>query len=159
MHSSGSIARKFGPSWKQSTGHTSTQSMYLHLMQFSVTTKVMRVPSVQPLILASRQAAVDCREMMLLVAAGSAILEITLQRKGGAEEGDLLPWNLLRMDQLDLQTLRSGAEFGLGQAGAEEHMDLLRMQDVHHAQERADLDLRQGFLLGLPGGGLLQGLI
>src|SRR6185312_4138127 len=44
MHSSGSIARKFGPSWKQSTGHTSTQSMYLHLMQFSVTTKVMRVP-------------------------------------------------------------------------------------------------------------------
>src|SRR5690554_3865870 len=41
MHSSGSITRKFGPSWKQSTGHTSTQSVYLHLMQFSVTTKVM----------------------------------------------------------------------------------------------------------------------
>src|SRR5690606_20085529 len=39
MHSSGSITRKFGPSWKQSTGHTSTQSVYLHLMQFSVTTK------------------------------------------------------------------------------------------------------------------------
>ena len=41
MHSSGSITRKFGPSWKQSTGQTSTQSMYLHLMQLSVTTKVM----------------------------------------------------------------------------------------------------------------------
>src|SRR3546814_5474407 len=41
MHSSGSITRKFGPSWKQSTGHTSTQSVYLHLMQFSVTTKGM----------------------------------------------------------------------------------------------------------------------
>src|SRR5215813_13733020 len=41
MHSSGSIARKLGPSWKQSTGQTSTQSMYLHLMQFSVTTKVI----------------------------------------------------------------------------------------------------------------------
>src|SRR5437868_5266628 len=39
MHSSGSITRKFGPSWKQSTGQTSTQSVYLHLMQFSVTTK------------------------------------------------------------------------------------------------------------------------
>src|SRR2546423_13959288 len=38
MHSSGSMTRKFGPSWKQSTGHTSTQSVYLHLMQFSVTT-------------------------------------------------------------------------------------------------------------------------
>jgi hypothetical protein len=35
------MTRKFGPSWKQSTGHTSTQSMYLHLMQFSVTTKVI----------------------------------------------------------------------------------------------------------------------
>src|SRR3546814_2460907 len=41
MHSSGSITRKFGPSWKQSIGHTSTQSVYLHLMQFSVTTKGM----------------------------------------------------------------------------------------------------------------------
>src|SRR5690606_24114498 len=41
MHSSGSITRKLGPSWKQSTGHTSTQSVYLHLMQFSVTTKGM----------------------------------------------------------------------------------------------------------------------
>src|ERR1041385_2363953 len=41
MHSSGSIARKLGPSWKQSTGQTSTQSVYLHLMQFSVTTNVM----------------------------------------------------------------------------------------------------------------------
>src|SRR3546814_3644240 len=41
MHSSGSITMKFGPSWKQSTGHTSTQSVYLHLMQFSVTTKGM----------------------------------------------------------------------------------------------------------------------
>src|SRR6185295_8708817 len=41
MHSSGSMTRKFGPSWKQSTGQTSTQSVYLHLMQASVTTKVI----------------------------------------------------------------------------------------------------------------------
>src|SRR5690606_28982950 len=44
---SGSITRKFGPSRKQSTGHTSTQSVYLHLIQFSVTTWViqeLRVP-------------------------------------------------------------------------------------------------------------------
>src|SRR5215469_14678789 len=41
MHSSGSIARKLGPSWNASTGQTSTQSVYLHLMQLSVTTKVM----------------------------------------------------------------------------------------------------------------------
>src|SRR4051812_35219615 len=41
MHSSGSIARKFGPSRKQSTGHTSTQSVYLQRIQASVTTWVM----------------------------------------------------------------------------------------------------------------------
>ena len=37
------MTRKFGPSWKQSTGQTSTQSVYLHLMQFSVTTNGMRI--------------------------------------------------------------------------------------------------------------------
>jgi hypothetical protein len=34
----GSITRKLGPSRKQSTGQTSTQSVNLHLMQLSVTT-------------------------------------------------------------------------------------------------------------------------
>src|SRR5699024_8014 len=41
MHSSGSITKKLGPSRKQSTGQTSTQLVYLHLMQFSVTTCVI----------------------------------------------------------------------------------------------------------------------
>src|SRR3954471_14059046 len=41
MHSSGSITRKFGPSRKQSTGQTSTQSVYLQRMQASVTAWVM----------------------------------------------------------------------------------------------------------------------
>src|SRR3546814_20936311 len=40
MQLSGSMTRKFGPSWKQSTGHTSTQSVCLQLMQLSVTTWV-----------------------------------------------------------------------------------------------------------------------
>src|SRR5690606_5271058 len=38
MHSSGSMTRKLGPSRKQSTGQTSTQSVYLQRIQFSVTT-------------------------------------------------------------------------------------------------------------------------
>lgn len=38
MHSSGSMTSILGPSRKQSTGQTSTQSVYLHRMQFSVTT-------------------------------------------------------------------------------------------------------------------------
>src|SRR5262245_38399792 len=41
MHSSGSMTRKLGPSLKQSTGQTSTQSVCLHLMQLSVTTWVI----------------------------------------------------------------------------------------------------------------------
>src|SRR5258706_7081530 len=41
MHSSGSMARKFGPSRKQSTGQTSTQSVYLQRMHDSRTTWVM----------------------------------------------------------------------------------------------------------------------
>src|SRR4030081_1661212 len=48
MHSSGSITRKFGPSWKQSTGQTSTQSVYLHLMQLSMTTWVIAQSFVLP---------------------------------------------------------------------------------------------------------------
>src|SRR5205085_10823402 len=38
MHSSGSITRKLEPSRKQSTGQTSTQSVYLQRIQLSVTT-------------------------------------------------------------------------------------------------------------------------
>src|SRR5574343_269774 len=41
MHSSGSMVRKLGPSRKQSTGHTSTQAVYLQAIQASVTTWVM----------------------------------------------------------------------------------------------------------------------
>src|SRR5439155_24883367 len=41
MHSSGSMVRKFGPSRKQSTGHTPTQSVYLQRMHDSRTTWVM----------------------------------------------------------------------------------------------------------------------
>ena len=44
MQSSGSMLRKLGPSRNASTGHTSTQSVYLHRMQASVTTKVIAAP-------------------------------------------------------------------------------------------------------------------
>src|SRR5258706_16103596 len=42
MHSSGSITSMFGPSRKQSTGQTSTQSVYLHFTHDSVTTYVIK---------------------------------------------------------------------------------------------------------------------
>ncbi|GAC12977.1 hypothetical protein GLIP_0327 [Aliiglaciecola lipolytica E3] len=43
MQITGSITKKLGPSKKASTGQTATQSVYLHLMQLSVTTKVIEV--------------------------------------------------------------------------------------------------------------------
>jgi hypothetical protein len=41
MQSSGSITKKLGPSKKASAGQTATQSVYLHLIQLSVTTKAI----------------------------------------------------------------------------------------------------------------------
>src|SRR5258706_12099507 len=49
MHSSGSMTSMFGPSRKQSTGQTSTQWVYLHFTQDSVTTYVMNPLPESPL--------------------------------------------------------------------------------------------------------------
>src|SRR3954470_7412607 len=43
MHSSGSMTSMFGPSRKQSTGQTSTQSVYLQRIHCSVTTWVIAI--------------------------------------------------------------------------------------------------------------------
>src|SRR5262249_28455267 len=151
MHSSGSMARKLGPSWKQSTGHTSTQSMYLHLMQFSVTTKVIRVPRAVPRqppaaavaggdgggggcrrtprggeFSGARRwgAAVEGREVVPL-AAGRLVLEIAAQGELGAAKGQLLPGDVRRSDQRHFQALRSRPETCLRQGGTEEDVHLL----------------------------------
>jgi len=50
------MTRKFGPSRNASTGHTSTQSVYLHRMQDSVTTKVMGEPALSQPSLPSNRA-------------------------------------------------------------------------------------------------------
>src|SRR5487761_1002546 len=115
MHSSGSMARKFGPSWKQSTGQTSTQSMYLHLMQFSVTTKVMSLSTARrsarekgysamragraakPLAAAAGrsrpQAPVEGDEMMRFHTR-RPILQVAPQAEFRAREGELRPGDL-----------------------------------------------------------------
>src|SRR2546426_274183 len=142
MHSSGSMVRKFGPSWKQSTGQTSTQSMYLHLMQFSVTTKVIRCPqgsgprgkrearppgqgivprprsTGESARVGASQAPVDGHEMMRL-APGGPVLEVAPQREVSAREGDVGPGNLGRLHQHDLEALRPGCVARRRQAGAE----------------------------------------
>src|ERR1043165_1782377 len=117
MHSSGSITRKFGPSWKQSTGHTSTQSVYLHLMQVSVTTKVMRVPaeafSERRIVpqLRRRGRSRDGVEVELL-APGRAVGEIALQAELDAPEGELVPRHVALLAQHGLEALRPDAECG-----------------------------------------------
>src|SRR5713226_7714743 len=111
MHSSGSITRKFGPSWKQSTGQTSTQSIYLHLMQLSVTTNAMTYPSLDQLNVntilpqpqrrdpkapwtgSGFQPAGQLDEMMTL-ASGGAILEVFAQSELAAWKRQVVPWDL-----------------------------------------------------------------
>src|SRR5262245_28873067 len=112
MHSSGSITRKFGPSWKQSTGQTSTQSVYLHLMQASVTTKVIGYSAggacMVPSAIRGHQFAVppvDRAEMQPFHAV-AAVFEIAAQRELDAEKGDLGPRNFGLGVQLRFETLR-----------------------------------------------------
>src|SRR5882757_7332528 len=98
MHSSGSITRKFGPSWKQSTGQTSTQSIYLHLIQLSVTTNAMFYPYLERLnerllCHAGLQRTRQLREVMILAAGGPVGEELT-QREFAAGKRQVRPWNL-----------------------------------------------------------------
>jgi hypothetical protein len=59
IHSSGSITRKLGPSLKQSTGHTTTQSVCLHLIQFSVTKCVILYNFLQLVLLLNLHQSTD----------------------------------------------------------------------------------------------------
>src|SRR5271167_4140567 len=131
MHSSGSMTRKLGPSWKQSTGQTSTQSMYLHLMQLSVTTNVMTYPSPALLNLrlfcqtiSSFRSTFQLGEMMAL-APGAAVRVVLPQRKLAARKCQFRPRNLGLIVQADLQALRPGREFRLQQFSPEHHMHLI----------------------------------
>src|SRR5579872_4088528 len=156
MHSSGSMARKFGPSWKQSTGHTSTQSMYLHLMQFSVTTKVIQLPLGRRVIVPW---AADCGESALawrlealvegvkVVAflARHLVLEVAAQREVGTAEGDVVPGNVSCSDECHLEALGSGTIKRGRQLRAKEHVHLLGMQHVHDREQRPDGHLGERF--------------
>src|SRR4051794_19907950 len=131
MHSSGSMTRKFGPSWKQSTGHTSTQSMYLHLMQFSVTTKVIPNTSLSASLCHRLRigATAQLREVVP-VEACSTVLEVAPQRVIGAGEGNVRPRDLLRGHELRLEALDAYAILGLGELRAEEHMHLMGLENA-----------------------------
>src|SRR6185295_13348485 len=174
MHSSGSITRKFGPSWKQSTGQTSTQSMYLHLMQFSVTTNVMsagsgadagarysatRVPwsPKSPSGLAARDT-VAIGDVQFL-ASGGAVRKVMAQSENAALKCDLVPWNITFFDQLDLEALRSDAEARLNQPGTEEYVYLSRTQSMENGEHRADFNDRLGLFDRFTRRGLHQGFI
>src|SRR5262245_44846230 len=150
MHSSGSMTSMFGPSWKQSTGQTSTQSMYLHLMQFSVTTNVIhtlrrqdggfcdrrrcilpkRRGAAKPSSCAATAPQVDRREVMVLDAA-PPVVEIAPQREVDAQERDLGPWYLRLVVEHHFEAFCAGRELGRGQSRSKHHVHLVRVQDVH----------------------------
>src|SRR5690554_4017312 len=72
-------------------------------------------------------------------------------------KGELLPGNLLLLEQRHLQALRAGRE-GPGQLGAEDHEHLVDMRQADHGVEPLERHLGAGLLPGLPGGGLAGGL-
>src|SRR5689334_23462948 len=118
MHSSGSMTRKFGPSWKQSTGHTSTQSVYLHLMHDSVTTKAIDPvlflgshPKIGGRYSASAETPLHFGDVMTLQARG-AVLDEAAQGVLGARERELAPRDLVGRHQLHFQALVRDAELG-----------------------------------------------
>src|SRR5665213_612015 len=153
IHSSGSMTRKFGPSRKQSTGQTSTQSMYLHLMQLSVTTKVIGAPgrylrsSGAPRgrllcqrsmgaksLRSTRQRTFDVTEVQRLDP-GPAIFEIAAQREGYAGEGDGIPWYLIFVVQITFEALGAHAVVAADQGGTKVHMHLSGVQQVTDGQQ------------------------
>src|SRR6202171_4755800 len=77
------------------------------------------------------QAPVDGREVVLL-AAGRLVLEVAPQREVSAREGNVGPGNLGRLREHDLEAFGPGSVARRRQAGAEEHVHLLRVQYVHH---------------------------
>src|SRR5258708_31356435 len=130
--------------------------MYLHLMQVSVTTKVIRLPrgtaghcATPPRARESARCAVqpplDAREVMPL-AARRLVLEVAPERELRAREGDLGPGDVRRAHQHDFEALGAAAVARGRDAGTEEHVHLLGVQYVHHREERADLDLGQRLL-------------
>src|SRR6187401_2144487 len=101
MHSSGSMTRKLGPSWKQSTGHTSTQSVYLHLMHASVTTNaigqsLLRIRPVFRVRYSARtlEAALHRRHVVAIDARFPVFHEAP-QRKFGARKRQVAPRTVL----------------------------------------------------------------
>src|SRR5579872_820971 len=117
MHSSGSMTRKFGPSWKQSTGQTSTQSVYLHLMQFSVTTNAMGLlqrDAVSGFCHIPRGSAP--RRLLPggdveTEAAAAAVLQVAFQGVAHAGEGDLPPGDVPLLGEHGLQAFGAGGVF------------------------------------------------
>src|SRR5690349_10972925 len=93
----------------------------------------------------------------MVFAPGLAVLEVALEGVIGAGKGDIRPRNVLRIDQNGFQAFRAGAELRLPQPRTEKDVYLLGLQHVYDRQERADLDLSEGFFPGLASCALLEG--
>src|ERR1700745_198135 len=109
--------------------------MYLHLMQFSVTTKVIQLPQAWPVIVpwpADRgESALVCRLQALIdgvkvvaLLARRTVLEVAGQREVGTAEGDIVPGDVGGRYQCHLETLGSGPIARGRQVRTKEHMHL-----------------------------------
>src|SRR5689334_7704116 len=80
------------------------------------------------------RSAVDGREVVLL-APGGLVLEVASEREVRAREGNLIPGNLSRLDQGDLEAFGPDSVARRRQCGAKEDMHLMRVQHVNHRKK------------------------
>src|SRR6516164_7559928 len=76
-------------------------------------------------------------------------LAIMLQRPADRGERELAPWDLLPVEEPDLETFRSGLDRLVEQPGTIDQLHLADPRDVINRQQSFDLDSRPGFLPGL----------
>src|SRR5258708_27412625 len=74
------------------------------------------------------------------------VLEPALESRADGPESDLLPRNVSLVEQRDLQRLLARLEFEVEQPRAVEEVHLVHARHRDHAERRAELDVRAGFL-------------
>src|SRR5258707_7664795 len=87
------------------------------------------------------------------------VLEPALESRADGPESDLLPRNASLVEQRDLQRLLAGLEFEVEQPRAVEEVHLVHARHRDHAERRAELYIRAGFLERLAQRRLAGGLV